>query len=99
MVDAVAKKRAVGTWERIVGSRGVCPPHTLDRAAALDASRDLIEVHAKIRVCVPQAGVPFDRLFVFALDAHIPVIGFAPEKVDRTTRRGPCRFLTQIGAL
>ena len=98
MLGAVAKKRAVGSRKRIGSSHGVCPPHTLDRAAALDARRDLIEVHAKIRVCMTQTGVPFDLLLAFTLNAHIPVIGFAPQKVARTTRRHPCRFLTQSGA-
>ena len=98
MLGAVAKKRAVGSRKRIGSSHGVCPPHTLDRAAALDARRDLIEVHAKIRICMTQTGVPFDLLLSFTLNAHIPVIGFAPQKVARTTRRHPRRFLTQSDA-
>jgi hypothetical protein len=73
----------------------VRPPHTPHGAAAFDASPDLLEVHAEIRVRMPEPRVPLDRLPVFTLASHFPVIGFAPQKVARATRQPPWRFLSQ----
>jgi hypothetical protein len=89
VVSAVAKKRAVGAWEWLGSSRRVRPPHTSDGAAAFDAGRDLLEMHAKIRVRMPQPRVLLVRLLVFTLNGHITVIGFAPEKVARATWQPP----------
>jgi hypothetical protein len=94
VVAAVAKKRAVGAWKRVRNSRGVRSPHAPHGAATFDTSPDLLEVHAKIRVRMLEPWVPLGRLFVCALDGHIPVIGFAPQKVARAARQLPWRFLS-----
>ena len=93
VVAAVAKKRAVRAWEWLGRSRRIRLPHTLDGAAAFDTSPDLLEVHAKIRVRMPQPRVTLDRFVVFPLNSHIPVIGFAPQKVARAARQLPWPFL------
>ena len=95
LVGAVAKKGAVGAREWVRSSSRVRPPHTSDGAAAFDTSPDLLEVHAEIRVRMPEPRVPLDRLPVFTLVSHFPVIGFAPQKVARATRQPPWRFLSQ----
>ena len=94
VVAAVAKKRAVRAREWVGSSRRIRAPHTPDGAAAFDTSPDLLEVHAEIRVRIPEPRVPLNCLRVFPLNGHTPVIGFAPQKVARATRQPPWRFLS-----
>ena len=95
---AVAKKRAVGAGKGMRSPCRVRPPHAPDGAAAFDASPDLLEVHAEVRVRIKDPRVRLDRLLVFSLGGHTPVIGFAPQKVARATQRPPWRFLSQSEA-
>ena len=84
---AVAKKRAVGAGKGMRSPCRVRLPHTPDGAAAFDASPDLLEVYAEVRVRIKDPRVRLDRLLVFTLGGHAPVIGFAPKKVARATQR------------
>ncbi len=98
VLAAVAKKGAVGAWKWVQSSCRVRLPHAPDGAAAFDASPDLLEVHAEMRVRMKESRVHLDRLLVFTLGGHPLVIGFAPQKVARATRQPPWRFLSQVGA-
>ena len=78
---AVAKKRAVGARKGMRSPCRVRLPHTPDGAAAFDASPDLLEVYAEVRVRIKDPRVRLDRWLVFTLGGHTLVIGFAPQNV------------------
>jgi len=78
---AVAKKRAVGAWKGMRSPCRVRPPYTPDGAAAFDASPDLLEVHAEVRVRMNEPRVHLERLLVFTLGGHSLLSVLPPKKL------------------
>ena len=78
---AVAKKRAVGAWKGMRSPCRVRPPYTPDGAAAFDASPDLLEVHAEVRVRMNEPRVRLDQLLVFSLGGHTLLSVLPPKKL------------------
>ena len=81
VVAAVAKKGAVGAREWVGRSSRVRAPHTPDGAAAFDASPDLLEVHAEVRVGMNEPRVRLDQWLVFSLGGHTLLSVLPPKKL------------------
>jgi hypothetical protein len=59
----------------------VRPPHTPHGAAAFDATPDLLEVHAEVRVRMNEPRVHLERLLVFTLGGHSLLSVLPPKKL------------------